>query len=337
MKTKMLQADEQGLTIAAKIIRENGIVAFPTETVYGLGANALSNEACKKIFTAKKRPTDNPLIVHIADFEALAELVVSPSAEALQVANSFWPGPLSIILNARTHLPPAVTAGLGTVAVRFPSHQVAQRLIRKCGCPIAAPSANISGKPSATRAEHVMRDFQGKISAVIDGGPCQVGLESTVIDGTTLPLKILRPGAITYEMLKQLVPVELATVFSGGQVLSPGTKYTHYNPEAEVILIKGSILEIQRKIKVLNSEIKNYAILGLGSIITEIDLNQASIIETVDSIEALAERLYSFFRECDAVQIPHIILHEVDEKGLGLALMNRIVKAANVVYEGDRQ
>ena len=332
METNIYRANKQGIKEAAFLIANNEVVAFPTETVYGLGANALSEEACKKIFIAKNRPVDNPLIVHISNIDQMKELVYEPSEWVKKIIEKFWPGPISIILNAKPCVPKIVTAGLNTVAVRYPNNDIALSLINESGCVIAAPSANISGKPSATKAEHVIRDFYGKISAVIEADTCEFGLESTVIDGTSYPIKILRPGAITYEMLSEICKVEIATNFNNKNVLSPGMKHPHYNPDANVILITGQTATIiKQKLIKLTNELSNYAVLGLVSVLTDIEIKGAIIIEKKENINSYAERLYSFFRDCDKQNIEHIILHEVDLKNMGLALMNRMNKAANQV------
>lgn len=332
MKTNIYRANKQGIEKAALLIANNEVVAFPTETVYGLGANALSEDACKKIFIAKNRPADNPLIVHIANINQLHKLVYEPSECVKSIIEKFWPGPISIVLNAKPCVPKIVTAGLNTVAIRYPNNDIALSLISESGCVIAAPSANISGKPSATKAEHVIRDFNGRISAVIEADTCEFGLESTVIDGTSTPIKILRPGAVTYEMLSEICEVEIATNLNDGKVLSPGMKHPHYKPDANVILIKGQTATIiKHKLKKLANDLSNYAVLGLANVLTDTEIKGAIMIEKKENTSSYAERLYSFFRDCDKQNIDHIILHEVDIKNMGLALMNRINKAANQV------
>ena len=230
---------------AAQLLKENQVVGIPTETVYGLGGNAFSEEAVKRIFEAKGRPQDNPLIVHISEFDEIYELVSQVPDTARLLAEKFWPGPLTMILPKSDKVPLCVTGGLGTVAVRCPSHPVANRLIKETGLPIAAPSANLSGKPSPTRASHVYSDMNGRIPMVIDGGDCAEGVESTVITLATPVPKLLRPGNITISQLRQAlgqVDVDdavLNPLKSGERVSSPGMKYKHYSPDADIVVLCG--------------------------------------------------------------------------------------------------
>ncbi|MBR5123087.1 MAG: threonylcarbamoyl-AMP synthase, partial [Anaerotignum sp.] len=230
---------------AAKILQEGGLVAFPTETVYGLGGNGLDNSACEKIYLAKGRPSDNPLILHISEFEELKPIVREISPAAQKLMDAFWPGPLTMVFPKSDIVPEKATGGLDTVAVRFPNHPVARAIIHAAGLPIAAPSANSSGKPSPTRASHVEFDLNGKIDMIVDGGAAEWGLESTIVDVSGEVPMILRPGAVTKEMMEEVVgkveidPAILQKPAADLKPKAPGMKYTHYSPKAEVVLVKG--------------------------------------------------------------------------------------------------
>ena len=249
MDTKFIKKEdgEKGILEAARLLKNGELVAIPTETVYGLAANALDGDAVEKIFLAKGRPQDNPLIVHISQTDEILPLVEGFDDRAKALAEAFWPGPLTIILPKSERIPTQVSAGLDTVAVRMPSHPTARAIIKACGFPLAAPSANTSGKPSPTSAAHVMDDMNGKIAAVVDGGNCDVGIESTVITLAQNTPRILRPGGITHEQLESVLGnVEIdKAVFKAlendEKVLSPGMKYKHYSPNARVIIVKGSL------------------------------------------------------------------------------------------------
>lgn len=248
MDTKLLKDNIEDISIAAKIINEGGLVAMPTETVYGLAADALNGKAVRKIFQAKGRPMDNPLIVHVSSAQMAIDLKLYKefTEDAKKLADKFWPGPLTIILPKGDCIPDEVSAGLETVAVRCPSHKTARALIEKSGKPLAAPSANISGKPSPTTAEHCINDLMGKVDAILDGGECEVGVESTVVTLATNPPRLLRPGGITLEQLESVlgeVAVDDAVLHKlaeGKKASSPGMKYKHYAPKAQVYLVRGN-------------------------------------------------------------------------------------------------
>ena len=247
MNTLLLQSEAANTPlIAAEIIKSGGLVAIPTETVYGLGANGLDPKAVAKIFEAKGRPQDNPLILHVADAAEIEKFCHSIPESAYKLAEKFWPGPLTMVLPARESVPKCTTAGLPTVAVRCPDNAVTREIIRLSGCPIAAPSANISGKPSTTTAEHVMHDHNGKIEAVVDGGPCRVGLESTIVDLTEDRPRLLRPGGITPEQLMEVLgdlvvdKAVTAQIDKDAVVKAPGMKYRHYAPDCQVVIVSGS-------------------------------------------------------------------------------------------------
>ena len=246
IQTALLQPNTEGIDQAAQLLKSGKLVAIPTETVYGLAANALDGDAVASIFVAKGRPSDNPLIVHIGDMSDWAPLVTHIPENARKLAEAYWPGPLTIILPASPIIPKEVTGGLSTVAVRFPSHPIAQAVILHSGCPLAAPSANRSGSPSPTNAARVSDDMDGRIAAIIDGGDCSVGVESTVVDLCHTPPRLLRPGGITPEMLEDILgPIEIDPAVThaleeGVTAASPGMKYKHYAPRAEVHIVKGT-------------------------------------------------------------------------------------------------
>ena len=229
--------EEKKLKRAAEIIRKGGLVAFPTETVYGLGANALNRKAVIKIFEAKGRPMDNPLIVHISDMKMIRE-IAKMNEIAERLAKKFFPGPITLVVDKKEVIPPEVTAGLETVAIRMPSHPIALKLIKVSGVPIAAPSANLAGKPSPTKTEHVIDDLYGKVDLILDGGETNIGVESTVVDTTVYPVEILRPGGLPIEEIRKVVDVKTFDR-KVGVPKSPGMKYRHYAPEAELIVLYG--------------------------------------------------------------------------------------------------
>ena len=322
---------------AAALIRAGEVVSFPTETVYGLGADGLNPEAVAKIFAAKGRPNDNPLILHIAKKEDIAQLTTCLNANAKKLMAHFWPGPLTLIVNKSAIVPDAVSAGLEAVAVRFPSNKFAQDFIRACGCPIAAPSANISGRPSPTNAQDVLEDMQGKIAGMLDGGNCGIGLESTVVDTTSAVPTILRPGGITYEMLTEVMgAVEIDPALQGDKNFkpkAPGMKYRHYAPKAPVYLFEGEACNcLPQVIAKALAEGKTVGVLcghELESELAElVEKQQLQLSCWGDSREQLAADLFYLLRDFDRT-CPDVILAEgVEEDGLGLAIMNRLRKAA---------
>ena len=257
MDTKLFHTDDNEIADAGEILRNGGLVAFPTETVYGLGASAFDSDAAKKIYAAKGRPSDNPLIVHICDKWQIKDIAEEIPESAKKVLVNFMPGPVTIILKKKSVVPNDVTAGLNTVAIRFPLHETAQKLIKAAGVPIAAPSANLSGKPSPTKAKHVVKDMTGRIDAIIDGGECNVGVESTIVDFTGEKPVILRPGGVTYDDLKGIgLDVEidkniLHSIAADEVPKCPGMKYKHYAPNAEVTVVEGEKDAVQSKIKEL--------------------------------------------------------------------------------------
>ncbi|WP_297500781.1 L-threonylcarbamoyladenylate synthase [Thermococcus sp.] len=321
--------DERKIKVVARFILEGKLVAFPTETVYGLGANALNVSAVRRIFEAKGRPTDNPLIIHIADFSDLKRLAREIPREAKLLAERFWPGPLTIVLPKAEDVPDVTTGGLDTVAVRMPSHPIALALIR-ASTPIAAPSANISGKPSPTLAEHVVDDFYGKIEVIIDGGETNVGVESTVVDLTSDKPVLLRPGGLPLEEIEKVVgEVEIHPAVMGktvGIARSPGMKYRHYSPNAQVIVVEGERERVRRKIAQLVGEYRSKGY-RVGVMATEkYEANEFFYLGK--SEEEVARNLFKALRALDKRGVDIIIAEGVEERGLGLAVMNRLRKAS---------
>lgn len=341
MKTSYWKLQEnsdnhQAMQQAAALIRSGEVVAFPTETVYGLGADGLNAEAVAKIFTAKGRPNDNPLILHIAHTEDINQLTTGLNANAKKLMEHFWPGPLTLIVNKSSLVPDAVSAGLNTVAVRFPSNKFAHDFIAACNCPIAAPSANISGRPSPTNAQDVLEDMQGKIAAILDGGDCGIGLESTVVDTTEPVPVILRPGGITYEMLTEVMgAVEIDPALQGDKNFkpkAPGMKYRHYAPQAPVYLFEGDASAYLPEIisKALSQGLRLGVLCGkqLNEQLQTYSCQNLQLSCWGNSKEQLAADLFYLLRAFDRTK-PDVILAEgVDESGIGLAIMNRLRKAA---------
>lgn len=310
--------------IAAKFIRKGCICAFPTETVYGLGANAFDENAVKKIFIAKNRPADNPLIVHISDLKDINILAeeITPAAE--KIIDKFFPGPVTIILKKNEIIPSIVTAGLSTIAIRMPSNPIANKFIYFAGVPIAAPSANISGTPSPTEFHHVLNDFNGKIPCILSGPPAQFGIESTVIDCTGKFPVIIRPGSVTLEQLKKISKhAQYKRYFSFA--ISPGLKYKHYSPKAKIILFNKQ--NFKNIIKSKKNGLKSACIIvSKGSYKRyKLFFQKFTVCPTVFDY---AKNLFAFFRTCDKENINLIYCQKVSEKGIGLALMNRLNKAS---------
>ncbi|HWI55145.1 MAG TPA: L-threonylcarbamoyladenylate synthase [Desulfobacteria bacterium] len=329
--------DYESIGEAGRILREGGLVAFPTETVYGLGANALDASAVAKIFTAKGRPSDNPLIVHISEVSQVYNLADDITIPAQRLMEVFWPGPLTLILPKKPVIPQKVTAGLDNIAVRMPDNKIALEIIRAAGVPVAAPSANSSGRPSPTTAKHVLSDLEGKVDMIIDGGPCRVGLESTVLDLTSEPPTILRPGGISREQLEGVlghVGVDPAVNHNSENLVprSPGMKYTHYSPAADVVVVTGSEHFISDKV---NQLIKEYRAKGkkVGLLVPEeaSGLYQADAVYSVGTrreLDTVARNLFYGLRHLDSLSVDIIIAEGYPSGGMGDAVMNRLVKAA---------
>lgn len=344
IQTKYIQiatpaaVQDQELLEAAQIIRDGGLVAFPTETVYGLGANALDEKAAKKIYEAKGRPSDNPLIAHISCYEELEPLVTGIPQAGGKLARRYWPGPLTMVFPKSPAVPYGTTGGLDTVAVRMPSDPVASRLIALAGVPVAAPSANLSGRPSPTTARHVWQDMNGRINMILDGGPVGIGLESTIVDVSgPLPV-LLRPGAITLEMLRDTVgKVEVDPAIQGPPAeglrpKAPGMKYRHYAPRGELTLVEGESRAVVSAIRRLVEE-------GLAAgrkvavICTEETRDQYSggilrCVGTRTRQETIAHNLFAVLRELDDLGAEIIYSESFSQDHLGRAVMNRLMKAA---------
>ena len=345
LQTKILRAEDgvlprDDLSVAADVIRRGGLVVFPTETVYGLGGNALDAEAAQRIYAAKGRPSDNPLIIHVATPEDAYEYVLTDACtRALyeRLAKAFIPGPLTVILPKRDCVPYSTTGGLDTVAVRCPSHPVAHALIEAAGLPIAAPSANLSGKPSPTSAAHVAADLSGRVDIIIDGGECEIGLESTIVkidrDGDGAYLTLLRPGGVTYDALSCVCDrVEVARAVSeqlagDERPLSPGMKYRHYAPSAPLILLDGEEEDVLAFLKEKQGEIK-CAILCYDDEIPYLQAERLLPVGAREDITAQAKVLFARLREADTLDAEVIYAHLPDKSGLGLALYNRMIRAA---------
>lgn len=361
--TQFLAGNEkENIKAASRILQNNGLVAFPTETVYGLGGNALEPNAAAKIYAAKGRPSDNPLIVHIADTAAVYELAKEVPEKATLLMEAFWPGPLTIILPKKELVPDGTTGGLNTVAIRMPSHPIALDLIRESGLYIAAPSANTSGRPSPTLAEHVMEDMNGRIEMILDGGAVGIGIESTIVDLTGDVPVILRPGFITKSMLEEIVgevTIDPALIEPDPNLRpkAPGMKYTHYAPKGELTIVEGeafdnsgitltegsnkdnnymvdanSTSKIVRKINALVDEKK-----AAGFKVAVITTSENSDKYNCDNIliageraqgETIAAKLYQVLRKCDELRVDYIFSEAFNEGELGGAIMNRLLKAA---------
>lgn len=301
---------------ASELILQNELVAFPTETVYGLGAHAFENEAVKKIFIAKGRPSDNPLIVHVASLGQIPSVVSSISRQAEKLMEQFFPGPLTIILPKNKKISSLVTAGLSTVGVRIPKNNIAHQFLSECGVPVAAPSANLSGKPSPTTWKAVQQDLNGRIACILKGDQTKIGVESTVVDCTGSSPVILRAGGVSLEELRKIIPsTRLAKHFSNSAVKSPGVKYRHYSPLAYVFIVSGMEETVPMKSSAYIG-LKNNGRLRFG------------LKKICRNIEEYARSLFHFFRECDDKGIETIYCEQVSEDGIGLALMDRIRKAA---------
>lgn len=329
--------EEQALQEAGEVLRRGGLVAFPTETVYGLGGDALNPESSRKIYAAKGRPSDNPLIVHIARMEDLAPIVGQVIEEAALLAQAFWPGPLTMVLPKSERVPYETTGGLQTVAVRMPSHPVARRLIVCGGGYVAAPSANLSGRPSPTSAKYVIEDMDGRIDMIIDGGEGDIGLESTIVDLTVSPPQILRPGYITQNMLSEVlgqisVDRTILEADSGQAPRAPGMKYRHYAPKGELTIISGPAGQVTDYINVHAAEDREQGhkvgVIGTDEVLAQYRADVVRSLGSRQDEESIARHLYSILREFDDEQVTRIYSECFESTGLGQAIMNRLLKAA---------
>lgn len=326
MKTRILEPTAENIREAGRALSEGKLVAFPTETVYGLGADAFSEDAVKAVYAAKGRPSDNPMIVHISDVKQLEALASSLNDDVYVLAEKLWPGPLTMIVKKAEGIPDATTGGLDTVGIRMPSDDIARALIDAAGCPVAAPSANISGRPSPTMAQHVIDDMSGRIDYIIKGGDCRVGIESTVVDMTGDTPVILRPGIVTREQISEILsknvdidPAVLRKSLSddGFVPKAPGMKYRHYAPEADMIVFSGRRDSVEEKIRSVKKENED---LGLKVGVILFDDNNS---------EEAAREFFAELRRMDAEKVQLILAGALSEKdGVGLAVMNRMLKSA---------
>jgi L-threonylcarbamoyladenylate synthase len=339
LKVNPQTPETEKVQLAAEFIKKGGLVAFPTETVYGLGADALNPEAILALFEAKKRPLDNPPIVHVENINDVYKLATQVPPKAEKLMKQFWPGPLTLVFKHADIVPDVTVAGLNTIAIRMPQHNVALALIRESGCPIAAPSANLAGRPSPTSAKHVFDDLNGRIDAILDGGPTRIGVESTVMDLSVSPPMVLRPGGTPFEALKKaLGDVQLHPFVAAekempiGTARSPGMRHKHYAPNAKVILVEGSVSAVAAKVQELTASYKlkdcKVGVLATDETAT---VYRADVVKSLGSrfnLAIIAQNLFRLLREFDAEGVDVIIAEGVPAEGLGLAVMNRLRKAS---------
>lgn len=334
METRIFKINSpksEDISLVGSILREGGLAAIPTETVYGLAGNAFDGECAKKIFEAKGRPSDNPLIVHISEFSQWKPLVTEIPEQAKALADAFWPGPLTIILPKSEKVPDEVSGNLSTVAVRMPSDEIARAIITAAGVPLAAPSANLSGKPSPTSAKHVIDDMTGRIDAIVDAGECSVGVESTVISLAVTPPRLLRPGGVTPEMLVSVLgEIEIDDAVynklpEGAEAASPGMKYKHYAPEAQVVLIKSSLADFRNYVE-KNKEDGTVALCFEGE-------EKGISVPTLtygekDDPSSQAKHIFDALRQLDEMKAKTVFARLPEQNGVGLAVFNRLIRAA---------
>ena len=334
---KDINTDIRVIEEAGKVIRNGGTVAFPTETVYGLGANALDDEAVKKIFIAKGRPQDNPLIIHVSTKE-ISGLVKDVPEVAQKIIDKFWPGPLTVILEKKDIIPNVTSANLNTIGIRMPNSEIALKLIELAERPIAAPSANISGRPSPTEVERCVEDLNGRVDYIIGGESSDIGVESTIVDCTVNPPLVLRPGGITLEMLKEINPeIELDKALKSKpnddfKPKAPGMKYKHYAPNAHLKIIKG---KNEKTIEIINEIVENYiekgndvAILTTNENLNKFNNGKVISLGSENDLKEIAKNLFEALRKCDDLGVQYILCQGFEENGVGLAIMNRLNKAA---------
>ena len=334
---KDINTDIRFIEEAGKVIRNGGTVAFLTETVYGLGANALDDEAVKKIFIAKGRPQDNPLIIHVSTKE-ISGLVKDVPEVAQKIIDKFWPGPLTVILEKKDIIPNVTSANLNTIGIRMPNSEIALKLIELAERPIAAPSANISGRPSPTEVERCVEDLNGRVDYIIGGESSDIGVESTIVDCTVNPPLVLRPGGITLEMLKEINPeIELDKALKSKpnddfKPKAPGMKYKHYAPNAHLKIIKG---KNEKTIEIINEIVENYiekgndvAILTTNENLNKFNNGKVISLGSENDLKEIAKNLFEALRKCDDLGVQYILCQGFEENGVGLAIMNRLNKAA---------
>ena len=333
MKTLFLTADAPNtVSAAAEIIRAGGLVAIPTETVYGLGANGLNEDAVRRIFEAKGRPQDNPLILHIAEAAQMEDFCEDVPSVAYKLAEAFWPGPLTLVLKCKPIVPKRTTAGLDTVAIRCPDHDVTRAIIAAAGVPVAAPSGNTSGRPSPTKASHMVEDMDGKIEAIVDGGSCGIGVESTILDLTVTPPRLLRPGGMPVEKLAEIVgeiavdDAVIRPMKEGEKPRAPGMKYRHYAPKAPVTVLTGSGAETAAYIAA-NAQ-PGDGVICFAEFSSLFAGCEVQLIGAEGDDLAHAQRVFDALRAFDGTDVSRIFAQCPPEKGLGLAVANRLKKAA---------
>ncbi|MBN1623544.1 MAG: threonylcarbamoyl-AMP synthase [Clostridia bacterium] len=329
--------DKKSILQCADILKSGGTVAFPTETVYGLGANALDESAIKKIFTAKGRPSDNPLILHVHSFDEIKKYANNIPKIAGTLAHFFCPGPLSMIFEKKPMVPDSATGGLSTAAFRIPSDKIAMALIEATGLPIAAPSANLSGKPSTTDGSHVIEDLAGRVDAIIDSGRSVIGLESTVLDLTVSPIEILRPGGISFNEIKMVVPdVRKAFIHDAGNApKSPGMKYRHYSPESPLIIVKGSISQVAARINELSADDFTTGILCSDETISLYNSNNKISAGSRSNPSEIASNIFHALRLFDKTGVSAIYSEYFNIGELEEAVMNRLIKASDKIIDTD--
>lgn len=327
--------DQDLISLFATMLADGKTVIFPTETVYGLGANALDEDAATKIYQAKGRPSDNPLLVHVADKEDVYDLVENIDDRAKLLMDKFWPGPLTIVFKKKAIIPDRTSGGLDTVAIRMPSDQVARDLIRQAGVPIAAPSANISGRPSPTKPEHIIRDMDGRVDGILVGGPCDYGVESTIIDLSEDLAMVLRPGSITLEMLGEVLgrvdlDPSLKNKDDNIRAKAPGMKYKHYSPQAQVYIVKADDLEgfAERVDSLCEDNAKKGLKIGVMTMNYDQHSYQAKIFDLGGSDTEVAKNLFDSLISLDRESIDIAYVPYFEERGIGVAIMNRLKKAA---------
>jgi L-threonylcarbamoyladenylate synthase len=328
LKINRKKPEPDKIKFAAEIIKRGGLVAFPTETVYGLGADALNPEAIRKVFYAKGRPSDNPLIVHIANIKDIDSLAKRVKKTAITLMQKFWPGPLTVVLNKRRNVPDIVTAGGDTVAVRMPDNKIALALIRASGVPLVAPSANLSGRPSPTRPKDVIADMMGRVDLIIDGGQTEIGIESTVIDMTTSSPQILRPGMITAKEIESVIGRVIVAGAYSGSPKSPGLKYRHYAPKAEMIIVEGNIKDVRTKIKdMIQKALKDNKRVGVITFKRGAEYEGCIVRFAGSNPDIVARRLFSIIRDLDD-RVDLIISESFSGRVSDMAISDRLKKAA---------
>ncbi len=342
MNTEIVKIDIKNIDMelinkAGELLKKGGLVAFPTETVYGIGANALNEKAIKNIYAAKGRPSDNPLIIHIGDRDVISLYAKEIPEQAIKLMDAFWPGPLTLIFKKTEAISRNITGGLDTVAIRFPSNPVAAAIIQSAGVPVAAPSANISGRPSPTRARHVIEDLSGRVDMIIDGGNAVIGLESTVVDVTgEIPL-ILRPGSVTRAMLERVVErveIDKALLKENSKITprSPGMKYRHYAPKGQITVVYGEDIKaiewINNQVDELERKGNKPAIIATSEEKEKYKCNYVQEIGSINNQEEIAANLFKVLRKMDQEKVEFIFVRALKEEEIGIATMNRLLKAA---------